>query len=30
VIAFECSAPPTPGGARLLFALPPTAFHFSS
>jgi len=25
VIAFESSGPPTPGSARLLFALPPTA-----
>jgi len=26
VIGFELAGPPTPGGARLLFALPPTAF----
>jgi phosphohistidine phosphatase len=26
VIGFESAGPPTPGGARLLFALPPTAF----
>jgi len=27
VIAFEFAGPPRPGGARLLFALPPTAFQ---
>jgi phosphohistidine phosphatase len=26
VLGFECPRPPRPGGARLLFALPPTAF----
>jgi phosphohistidine phosphatase SixA len=26
VLGFESAGPPAPGGARLLFALPPTAF----